>query len=240
VKNINKFNLIKFYAFQRKSDKDLINPIASILSLPDWYLKAKKFSSHGVRAHNEDGKSPTFKGCISFLDSMSLGYFILSPVDIIVQKNGDEVEIEIDHDFNSIFQFRPEMKGFNVPDGFYKDHIALVPQWGVSLPEGYSALYVTPLNRFELPFVITSGVIENDKIFTPGAIPIFINKNFSGIIKKGTPLIQVIPFKRENWESEIVVLPHEESQQKLIEDGKRFRSKTGYYMLNYWVRKIFK
>ena len=240
MKNINKFNLIKFYSFERKSDKDLISPTPAVQSLPDWYLKAKKFEPKSNGSYNKDGKSPTFKACISFLDSMSLGYFILSPVDIFIEKKGEEVEIEIDHNFNAAFQFRKEMKNFHVPEGFYKEHIAFVPQWAVGLPEGYSALYVTPLNRFELPFIVASGVIENDKINTPGAIPIFINKGFSGVIKKGTPLIQVIPFKRESWESEMVILPYEESQKIMHADGQDFRSKTGFYMLNYWVRKIFK
>jgi hypothetical protein len=31
-----------------------------------------------------------------------------------------------------------------------------------------------------------------------------IEKGFEGVIKQGTPLIQVIPFKRESWESEFI------------------------------------
>jgi hypothetical protein len=34
-----------------------------------------------------------------------------------------------------------------------------------------------------------------------GNIPFFIKEGFSGVIPKGTPIAQVIPFKRESWTS---------------------------------------
>jgi hypothetical protein len=32
----------------------------------------------------------------------------------------------------------------------------------------------------------------------------FIKKDFVGVIKQGTPLVQVIPIKREDWSMELV------------------------------------
>ena len=30
-------------------------------------------------------------------------------------------------------------------------------------------------------------------------LPMWLKKDFIGIIKKGTPIAQIIPFKRDNW-----------------------------------------
>jgi hypothetical protein len=32
--------------------------------------------------------------------------------------------------------------------------------------------------------------------------PFFIKENFEGLIKEGTPIVQFLPFKRDNWKLE--------------------------------------
>ena len=67
-----------------------------------------------------------------------------------------------------------------------------------------SALVIThPLNRNDLPWIVLSGVVDADvHPLRPGNMPLFIKENFEGIIPKGTPIFQLIPFKRENWEKQ--------------------------------------
>lgn len=224
---------IKFISFNRKSDSDLIHPVPAVKELPDWYMSAKRFAP-------ENGE-PTFKSCISFMDAMGLGYYFLLPCDISISIIEDKVNIEMNENFVEGIQVRQAMPGFHHPVECYPEHLAFIPQWGVNLPQGYSALYTTPMNNFQLPFVCTSGVIENDKLSSPGAVPIFIKMGFQGILKKGTPFLQVIPFKRDEWESEIAMLSYNDAMGKHTEVGKKFRSvKAGYYRDNYWVKKIFK
>jgi hypothetical protein len=65
-------------------------------------------------------------------------------------------------------------------------------------------LYAQPFNRYELPFLTTSGIIDNDKVHLPGSLPFFIVEGFEGVIPAGTPYAQVVPFKRENWISDVL------------------------------------
>ena len=97
---------------------------------------------------------------------------------------------------------RPPMDGFKTPCGYSDNHFHWNINWGPELPKGYSALYIPPINNFSLPFITTSGIIDNDKLTTTGRLPFFIKKNFEGTIKKGTEYINIIPFKREDWEAE--------------------------------------
>jgi hypothetical protein len=66
-------------------------------------------------------------------------------------------------------------------------------------------LVTQPFNRFDLPFLNTSGIIDTDKVHYPGSLPFFIAKGWSGTLKAGTPFAQIFPFKREDWSSEIVI-----------------------------------
>ena len=47
-----------------------------------------------------------------------------------------------------------------------------------------------------------AGIIDLDEGMYNGNIPFFINGNFTGVIDQGTPIAQIIPFKREDWKIE--------------------------------------
>ncbi len=64
------------------------------------------------------------------------------------------------------------------------------------------------------------------------------NPEFSGMIPAGTPIVQVIPFKREPWEMQI-------GGQREIEEansvGRRHATKIfNIYRSLFWSRKEFK
>ena len=55
-----------------------------------------------------------------------------------------------------------------------------------------------------MPFTIFSGVVDTDTYQVPVAFPFVLKEpNFEGMIPAGTPIAQVIPFKRESWKMEI-------------------------------------
>jgi hypothetical protein len=60
-------------------------------------------------------------------------------------------------------------------------------------------LFITPIHR-DLPFTILPGIVDTDKYNAPVNFPFILNDmKFTGLIPAGTPIAQVIPFKRENW-----------------------------------------
>jgi hypothetical protein len=95
------------------------------------------------------------------------------------------------------------MAEFVSPEGYHEDHFHWWPNWGIELPKGYSLLVLSPINRYDLPFLTVGGIIDSDEYILPGLTPFFIKKGFIGKIPAGTPFVQVIPFKREDWNSEI-------------------------------------
>jgi hypothetical protein len=129
---------------------------------------------------------------------------------------------------------------FSIPEEYGTMDFAWHPCWIPELPEGYSALITHPLNRVDLPFYTLSGIIEHDS-YTQSAsysnFPFLIKKDFSGIIPIGTPMYQIIPFKRDDWESKANQYD-KESQYNTIKD--LFTNKPGGYKKLYWLKKSFK
>jgi hypothetical protein len=228
------------------NSKSPSKPVPASKLIPDWYSKGDRFfkdpNTQEYVKQEDGGKIPTWKACHSFMDSMISGYMLLTPCDIhffINDKNDIDVRID-DKKNNSFCTTRSPMPQFHHPSGYYKTHFSWLIDWGVVLPEGYSALYLTPMNRFDLPFINTTGIIDNDKVHISGNLPFFLLEGWTGTLPAGTPFCQVFPFKRENWESEIVVedpriLPkknHENSLKYRIPDG-------GVYKDVDWERRSY-
>jgi hypothetical protein len=133
------------------------------------------------------------------------------------------------------------MPQFPHPRAYHAKHFAWWADWAVELPEGYSALYTHPLNRFELPFLTTSGIVDNDKVHLPGTMPFFWLKGVRGILPAGTPYAQIIPFKREHWESEVHVSSDTEAMiaKNKANSAKYRKPDGGVYQREVWERRKY-
>ncbi len=69
--------------------------------------------------------------------------------------------------------------------------------WTVRTAPGWSCLFVPPLNRPHDVVTVLSGIVDTDAFPTPVNFP-FVAVAADGVhvLPKGTPLVQVIPFRR--------------------------------------------
>jgi hypothetical protein len=106
----------------------------------------------------------------------------------------------------------------------------------LSLPKGYSCIIMHPLNRHDLPFLTLSGIVDADSMLHNGSIPFYIKEDFEGLIKAGTPILQVIPFKRESWK----IVEKRGLFEKAAVNGKRSLNYTyGWYKKFSWNKKEY-
>ena len=218
--------------------KEIIPPPQKV-SVPEWFKKMPLYQNNDNRLriiNNEPNY--TAKTCMPFLDTFMTGYTFNLHCDILVEINAEG---------NQTINWSNNLPAPVVARG-YNDN--LVPQqqgttnltfnwvthWGIKLPRGYSALLTHPLNRTELPFVTTSGILDADKWGIWGNQPFSLIQGFQGVIYKDTPIIQIIPFKRHSWTSS--------TSKKLgkwahYENLRRARVFTGYYKKHHWTKKDF-
>jgi len=214
-------NVIEFIAPKDYVDKKQDFPTPIKINIPDWFKKLN---------HSTDKR--TIKGCIPFLETLTFGYSLYVPVDLKIQHNvtikeedGKERQDSLfgcplsksvynhgininyngpDQSTHGIQQLKGSPfvdKNKNLP--FYK----ILNPWIIKTPPGYSCLFVPPLNNADDRFSIIPGIVDTDSFKQEINFPIVINGDkyqvLDTIIKKGTPYVQIIPFKRDNWKMKI-------------------------------------
>lgn len=213
--------------------------------IPDWYREYDRYAMmpNGDPYIGPDGgKVPTWKACPAMYDTLSSGYVLKTPCDLkfFINDSGQiDVSVE-DKQYGEFIHRRPAMPGFKVPMGYHENHFAWYPDWAVEVPKGYSVLYTTPMNRFDLPFINSVGIIDNDTVKLPGTMPFFVVKGWEGTLPAGTPYMQMIPFKRENWTSESQVISFQEIYHKQMNNSMKYRKPDGgVYLRDVWSRRKY-
>jgi hypothetical protein len=220
-------------------------PEPAVQMLPDWYKKAQSFVGDSIpnmsTAVEGTRTSGTIKRCKPVLDSLSAGYLIKSPVDINVRKL-DDGQTWYEWPGRQPLDWHPPRQAPGYPNQESRE--SNIPKflspWGIITPPGYSCLFVSPVHR-KLPFHTMEGVVDTDGYHFPVAFPFtFKDDNFTGLIEAGTPIVQVIPFKRQSWSHEIRMATEED--KNVIEKVSFAISSVfnGGYAKRYWARKEYR
>ena len=137
---------------------------------------------------------------------------------------------------------RQQLKGSpyiekNMNQPFHK----IINPWIIKTPPGYSCLFLPPMHNTDDRFSIIPGIVDTDTFKLEINFPIVINgdkyKSLKTTIERGTPFVQVIPFKRQSWKMKIE--PSNVKQREL--DGFFYRMKLIHNYKNlFWSKKIWK
>jgi len=166
--------------------------------IPEWYQKTKSYIEK--KEVTERGTSATIKKCVPVLDILSAGYIIPTWSDIWVTKKDNE-RVLITHNSVMKIETHPKPQIENHPERKNNDvAFKFLNPWSIKTPLGYSCLFVAPFHNPNPYFEALSALVDTDDYSVPVNLPFFLKSDdFEGLIPAGTPLIQVIPFKRENW-----------------------------------------
>jgi hypothetical protein len=241
-------NTIEFFANELVVNQEDLRPIPCKLNIPDWYKELE----HTVQ-------EKTIKGCMPFLDTLTTGYLLKIPIDVHIAHNVlkedhkasiweaadnhlpadskeyiniDSKESNSSHPIRQLGEKCPFVKkNKNFP--FRK----ILNPWIIKTPPGYSCLFLPPLNNSDDRFSIIPGIVDTDKYILEVNFPIVFNGDKYPIlettIKKGTPYVQVIPFKRDAWKSKIKVKDKKEVRQERF----NFMSTIFHNYKNAWWSK---
>jgi len=176
-------------------DKGVIaEPVPAKASMPDWFRRLPAIDGANVSATNN---GLTVKRCMPFLDAMTLGFVLpLAATTRLEIKDGGKT-VEAGWEFDKVMVSNHgshQIAGHPMAD---RPPMKFHNYWTIMTPPGWSCLFVAPLNRPALPVDIIAGVVDTDSYHTLINFP-FLATGDDGVhtLEKGTPLVQVIPFKR--------------------------------------------
>lgn len=201
-----KESIISFIAKSEADYRVFDKPIPASKVLPEWYKKTSSMLHEGTLAMTSDGNpSRTIKACMPIFDMIAAGYVITLPGDLHVENKNEEFPIiqwSTDQ-MDLITHHVPEQfSNYNVPPEYHQIAYKFMNPWIVKTKPGYSCMFIQPSMRDDLPFQIIPAIVDTDKHPVSVNFPFFLRKDFFGALEMGTPIMQVIPFKREDWESE--------------------------------------
>ena len=212
-------------------------PRSARKNTPEWFAKMPAFTNGKVKLDQNGSPNATLKMCLPFADSFNMGYIQTTWTDIMVSIDNDgNMGVTTATSEPAILDGREHMS-HKIPDDFYQQEFAWHSQWIPKVPAGYSVLYTHPLNREDLPFQTLSGVVDSDGYHHEADAnhPFFIKKGFTGLIPRGTPMFQIIPFKRDDWKSSIV----DYDSDHYIRATKVRQRFWGGYKEMFWHKKTF-
>jgi len=192
---------------------------------PDWWKKLRPIIP------NEENTPPiqagvSLKGCPAVHTFFNAGYVLLSPCDIHIKSDDETYYLTTPENMQDIYEIFPKGHGqvqMNTLklDEWIKFTVKISTHIHVTSNQPCNILFLNPLwsNIENQPdFVCMNGVMQIDTKSYSGTgheiVPNFlVRKNTEILIKKGQPLLQVIPFRQENVVAEKTIL---NSQQTTI------------------------
>lgn len=215
----------------------------------DWFRDAPRYQGGETELQaTETYHNLTVKHCMPFLDSMTNGYFLTTWTDIYVRReNGQPIisydNLDIVNQFGyGLIQYQenfpshiPQMSGHD-PFSY-----AWSVYWRIKTPPGTSCLFTHPMNRPDLPFFTLSGITDTDGWNGSDVLNFALKENFEGVIPKGTPYVQIIPFYRNDWTYEVSSFPDAgfKETRDLVSKLRHEDLKSGYYRDNIWNNKKY-
>jgi hypothetical protein len=171
--------------------------------IPEWMKPQIK---------NKDVK---FARCPGMFDYAQVGYIIPAWCDIHIKVNKQGVMIRLDKVPKSLDSAKMDFKVVDglakVKDSGFKSVTKIPSPWSIQTKKGYSA-YVVPAifhSKFLDKLYVYHGVVDYDD-FNVVNFPFTALEECEFTIWAGEPLLQIIPFKREDTTAEVGKASEEE------------------------------
>lgn len=188
----------------------LISPKPAKKCIPEWFKKMKNHFGEF-----KDYNNPTIKKCVPVLDSITSGYIILNPAEVVFTQQKDEVtwrykdqlheyleEMNLGIELHNTQQISKEM----CDSSEYEIAFKYINPWRIKTPKNYSCIFTNPFNNKVDNIRIITGIVDTDEYKSNINFPFFLKKMKLGesfVLKKNAPIALVFPFLRDSWKMQI-------------------------------------
>jgi len=235
-----KKNNIKKIEFIKTSDKvsDLYFPTPASKEIPDWYKDISSYIGGEKTVVGQGETLATIKKCMPVFDAISSGYILKTYCDIEISWDGITYEFKTSPYYGEVIVGHSAGQVTGHP-GVNNKHTyvpKLLNVWAVKTLPGYSSLILPPMHRDNI-INILPGIIDSDSFHDVTNFPFTVNtKEDRVIIPAGTPIAQIIPLKREDWEMSINYSPEDSTKSSNSVRSVFFEA----YKKMFWSKKSYR
>ncbi|MDB5172119.1 MAG: hypothetical protein JWO87_2457 [Phycisphaerales bacterium] len=151
------------------------------------------------------GDQGTLKRCPPYLAAMTAGYIIPAPVDLRFGMSAEGV-LTAQGDVNLLGRHLQKQVEGSPFSG--SPIVKFMNPWIIVTPPEFVCLITAPINRYESPFLPLTGIVETGTYYREVHLPMacLLRPGQTFELKAGTPLIQVIPMRRDQWTSRAAIM----------------------------------
>lgn len=203
--------------------------------LPEWYKRTPEYVTGERKIVN--GNTPhSVKKCIPVFDALTSGYIIPTYVDVQVTHRNGLPWYEWPP-INGVISFHPVDQAPLHPGKNGVPYPKWLNPWAIKTPPGYSCLFIPPMHNPNGIFTILPGVVDTDTYAAPVNFPFVMDDvAWEGLIPAGTPMVQVIPFRRDKFK---MTLGTDRDEQNRV--TRKLRSVFfNSYKRQFWSRKEYR
>lgn len=205
---------IKFYTEIEELESSL-PPVPASKFWPEWFKNQRP-----IIEGNDKQYASTVRRCPAILDILSMGYIIPLWCDFKLVRKENDIMYMVPPEVNDLFQMtthaEAQIDAYPFQKDTFKGSVKFYNPWEILTPPGYSVMMVSPYYQTNPNLQAMSGVIDTD-VYHEAHINTFFTGPLNQEIdlKRGMPLAQVIPFKREDYEMEVAIGHHRSITNRL-------------------------
>lgn len=211
-------------------------PFPAAKFAPEWFrdMSTKIDSDKDLTKDNI-----TMKMCPGIVDAFQYGYILPAWCDLNLKFDGDNFIPETSWTDQFVKHFDPSMyKEFDFPKGHTRIFWKFTLPWRIKTSPGTSILVTTP-KWHNFDFQIYEGIVDSDNYVNDIHAIITWDKSKNIKIKRGQPLLQIIPLIRDEWHSEVKVWSQEQDLEFRRQTKATESYMTGGYRKHFWNNKKF-
>lgn len=206
----------------------IAEPVPALAALPSWFRRIPAVDKTQQTTNNN---GLTIKRCMPFLDALGAGWILPLAATVRLQVSEEGRRVDAGWEFDrELVSYHPGYQVAGNPRG-ERPACKFLNYWTIRTPPGWSCLFVPPLNRPNPLFECLAGVVDTDTYPSLIHFPFFATApDGLHVIEKGTPLVQVIPFRRADLQVEGTVRAETKEEAELRERILRStRTEDGWY-----------
>lgn len=235
--------IINFQPLSLETQRFGVSPIPASRCIPQWYKDTPPYSNgeNSVRILEDEPTSvnSTMKGCMPLFDAFTAGYMVVLSADILVEKQKGSPSMRWRVEPVLVHGTGDKGTADKLPrHGMEYEIGKWIFDYKITTPNGYSCMFSHPLNRNDLPFRTMSGIVDTDSYPSAIHFPFQLTRIEEApfIIEAGTPICQIIPFKRDFWKMNVSEYDQMEEKEGSF---KVLRKISKSYKKQFWNRKEF-
>lgn len=204
-------------------------PKPAMKCIPDWFKKIPQ----ELKSRDQFGApAMTAKKCLPMVDAMSIGYVIPLVGDSRIMTNANKSIIKAHNPplFKTIEFHGVEQLGGKTSPTYPGNAVKFLNPWVIKTAPGWSILILPAINHIDAPFTCLSGLVDTDKYHKQINFPaIWHVGDYDDTLPAGTPLVTVIPVKRNTLPKNPIVRALTKKEELTIEKMHAAQQSRNHY-----------